>query len=50
MLKKSELFNMLNRDFKELDLRYFSLKTRENLNNQNNVFVINIKNFCLFLK
>jgi len=39
MLKKNELFKILNRDYKEFDLRYFSLKLRENINSLNKIFV-----------
>jgi hypothetical protein len=40
MIKKNELFKLLNRESKEFDLRYFSLKLRENNNNTKIVFVI----------
>lgn len=39
MLKKIELYKFLNKEYKEFDLRYFSLKLRENTNNQQLVFV-----------
>ena len=42
MIKKNELYKLLIREFKEFDLRYYSLKLRESGYSQN-IFV-NYKN------
>ena len=44
MLKKVEIIKMLNRECKEFDLRYFSLKLRENSEKEKNKLTIFVKN------